>query len=336
VNGVHVLYGGGHLFNRETPAKLAKIALDSFQKHVEGSDLFTEPEVRARVQRKLESERAVEALCIDFEDGYGVRADAEEDAEAARAATELAALTSAGAPPVRIGIRIKAMTPASIGRATRTLDIFLQKLGTPPAGFSVTLPKVSTAAEVHALAQRFPGEIELMLEHPRAFRDLEAIVDAAEGRCVAVHLGAYDLLSCIGCTEQRLDHPALDHARIVTTFALAERDITIFDGATTMIPVGETHAVHRGWTLHAINVRHAIEFGIFSGWDLHPAQLPARYGALFGYFLSRRADLGARLEAFRQKKEVATRLGQVFDDAATARGLENFFRRGVACGAFDA
>ena len=88
--------------------------------------------------------------------------------------------------------------------------------------------------------------------------------------------------------------------------------------------------------MHAINVRRAIDFGIFAGWDLHPAQLPARYGALFNYFLSRRGDLATRLAAFREKKEVATRLGQVFDDAATARGLELFFERGVASGAFDA
>lgn len=332
MNGVHVLYGGAHLFNRETPAKLAKLALASFQQHVEGSDLFTEAIVRERVQRKLESDRAIEAICIDFEDGFGVRADQDEDEHATRSATELAATTTG----VRIGIRIKSTAAATRARALRTLDLVLQKLGTPPAGFSVTLSKVTTVEEVRALTQRFPGDIELMLEHPRAFRDLEALVDAAEGRCVAVHLGAYDFLSSLGYTEQRLDHPAMDHARILTTFALAERDVTVYDGATTMIPVGETHAVHRGWTLHAINVRRAIEFGIFAGWDLHPAQVPARYGALFGYFISREEDLRKRLEAFREKKELATRLGQVFDDAATVRGLESFFRRGVACGAFEA
>jgi citrate lyase beta subunit len=334
VNGVHVLYGGAHLFTRDTPAKLAKIARDTFEQHAEGCDVFSDAKVRERVQQKLAGDRAIEAMCIDFEDGFGARSDEEEDEHAVRTATELAATRSA----IRIGIRIKALTEPTLSRAKRTLDLFMKNLGTPPPGFSVTLPKVTSAAEVRALTERFSGEIELMLEHPRVFGHLDAVLDAAKGRCVAVHLGAYDLLSGIGvnATEQRLDHPALDHARVVTSLALAERNIMFFDGATTILPVGEGDAIRRAWTMHAINVRRAIDFGIFAGWDLHPAQLPARYGALFNYFLSRRADLAARLAAFREKREVATRLGQVFDDAATARGLEMFFRRGVACGAFDA
>lgn len=334
MNGVHVLYGGAHLFNRERPAKLAKLARAAFEQHSEGSDLFSDPDVRERVRQRLESERAVEAICIDFEDGFGARSDAEEDEHAIRTATELAATASG----IRIGIRIKALSEPTTTRAKRTLEMFLKHLGTPPPGFSVTLPKVTSAAEVRALTERFPGDVELMLEHPRVFSNLDAVLDAAKGRCVAVHLGAYDLLSAINvnATEQRLDHPACDHARVCTSFALAGRDIMFFDGATTILPVGEGDAIRRAWTMHAINVRRAIDFGIFAGWDLHPAQLPARYGALFNYFLSRRADLAARLEAFREKKEIATRLGQVFDDAATARGLELFFRRGVACGAFDA
>lgn len=331
MNGVHVLYGGAHLFKRDTPAKMANLALAAFAAHAEGSDLFTEEKVRERVKRKLESDRAIEAMCIDFEDGFGIRSDAEEDEHAARTAAELAATTTG----VRVGIRIKALSGPTAARAVRTLDVFMQKLGTPPPGFSVTLPKVTRPDEVSMLAERFPGDIELMLEHPRAFDDVAALVAAAGGRCVAVHLGAYDLLSSLCATEQRLDHPMVDHARIVTSYALAESDVDIYDGASTMIPVGETHAVHRGWTLHAINVRRAIDFGIFAGWDLHPAQVPARYGALFGYFISREADLRARLDAFREKKEIATRLGQIFDDAATARGLQSFFRRGVACGALD-
>jgi len=333
VNAVHVLYGGAHLFTRETPAKMARLALAAFEQHAEGSDLFSDAAVRERVKRKLESEHAVEAMCIDFEDGFGVRSDAEEDAEATRAATELAATP----PGVRIGLRIKSFTPACKARALRTLELFLKSAGTRP-GFSVTLPKVTSASEVRTLCERFPGDIELMLEHPRAFTHLGELLDAAGGRCVAVHIGAYDLLSTLCATEQRLDHPAVDHARVLASFALGERDgnTALFDGATTLIPVGDHHAIQRAWTAHAINVRRAIDFGIFAGWDLHPAQLPARYGALFGYFIARREDLGARLSAFREKKEIATRLGQVFDDAATVRGLETFFRRGVACGAFDA
>ena len=82
-------------------------------------------------------------------------------------------------------------------------------------------------------------------------------------------------------------------------------------------------------------MRRAIDFGIFQGWDLHPAQLPARYGALFGYFSSRRVELAARLAAFALRATQAMRVGQTFDDAATAQGLVSFFLRGHSCGALD-
>ena len=40
-------------------------------------------------------------------------------------------------------------------------------------------------------------------------------------------------------------------------------------------------AVFRAWSRTADDVRRAYRDGIIQGWDLHPAQLPARYGALF-------------------------------------------------------
>ena len=51
------------------------------------------------------------------------------------------------------------------------------------------------------------------------------------------------------------------------------------------MPVGPRDAVHRAWKLHAGNVRHALVNGIYQGWDLHPAQLPSRYTAVFAFFL---------------------------------------------------
>ena len=342
---VHVFYGGVYLFRRETLDKLARIARTSFEQHSAGCELFADAKVRARVKKKLEGPTAIEAMCIDFEDGYGERSDAEEDADAVRTANELAALPEGG--PV-VGIRIKSLAPATAKRAVRTLESFVGA-AKPRAGFSVTLPKVARAAEVRALTEILAileetngipqGRIrvELMIETPRALFHERELVDAAGGRCIAVHLGAYDLSSSldINATEQRLDHPLCDLARLEGRVALADLDVLFYDGATTVLPIGESDAVHRAWTLHAGNVRRAIDFGIFQGWDLHPAQLPARYAALYGYFLPRHDEMKARLDAFRERQERATRNGQVFDDAATARGLENFFRRGTACGAFD-
>jgi hypothetical protein len=119
----------------------------------------------------------------------------------------------------------------------------------------------------------------------------------------------------------------------------------LVDGATTLMPIpspakdkdapNPEEQVHRAWRLHAKNVRRAIDFGMWEGWDLHPAQLPARYGALFGYFLAHKEAMHARLASFLEKQAQASRVGQAFDDAATGRGLVEFFRRGVSCGAFE-
>ncbi len=99
-------------------------------------------DVRRRVNEKLGRE-PIEDLRIDFEDGYGVRDDAEEDA-AARAAGELA-----GRLPVPfVGLRCKSLEAPTRRRAVRTLRVFLDALGTLPPGFVVTLPKVSAVEQV--------------------------------------------------------------------------------------------------------------------------------------------------------------------------------------------
>lgn len=383
---VHVLYGGAHLYRAETPDKLARLARAAMETWgaddaafgravgVDADDALASA-VATRVRRKLER-AAVEAVCIDFEDGYGPRPDDEEDAEAVRTGAELARATrevAADATRVVVGIRIKALAGASATRAVRTLDRFVTSfVGAAgprlPGGFTVTLPKVTHPAEVRALATLLDAletelglpsggiGIELMVEAPRALVDAEgraalpALVAAAGGRCVAAHLGAYDLTASLGvaATEQRMDHPACDAARLVMQLTLAERNVAVYDGATTILPIAphskpaseserqaNVDAVHCAWALHARNVRRALAFGIHRGWDLHPAQLPARYGALFASLLAERASMTARLGHFVERATQATRSGQVFDDAATGQGLVNFFLRGVACGALD-
>jgi len=171
---------------------------------------------------------------------------------------------------------------------------------------------------------------------------------------VAVHLGAYDLTASLGVTagEQRLDHPACDAARLLMQISLAGSGVHVVDGATTVLPIArhrETaeapltdaqRAINVGdvvsaWELHATAVRRALALGIHQGWDLHPAQLPARYGAVYAFFLAERSAMAARLRGFVAKATQATRSGQIFDDAATGQGLLEFFVRGVACGALS-
>ena len=53
----------------------------------------------------------------------------------------------------------------------------------------------------------------------------------------------------------------------------------------------------------------------------------------FAFFLEGLTDASARLRNFRDQSEQATRVGAIFDDAATGRGLMNYFERAVRCGA---
>ncbi|MBX3190240.1 MAG: phosphoenolpyruvate kinase [Labilithrix sp.] len=368
---VHVLYGGAHLYKAESAAKLGKIArasLDAVAKSdaelaalVDMRDPSLAAELCALVREKLDRE-SIESICIDFEDGYGPRPDEEEDADATRTAQELArARAVLGAERPIVGIRIKSLEEGTRRRALRTLDLFVTTLaqatsGALTHGFTVTLPKVARPSDVAffvdilgALESKLGIEsgriaIEIMVETPRTLVDAEgrvalpAIVAAARGRCVAAHLGAYDLTAALGvaATAQRLAHPACELARVLMQIALADTGVAVVDGATTLLPLGDDpDARRRAWVLHAAAVSRALDLGIYQGWDLHPAQIPARYAALYAFFLAERAPMAARLESFVKKSKQATRSGQVFDDAATGRGLVSFFLRGVACGALS-
>lgn len=371
---VHVIYGGAQLFDAGSADKLRDRAITAMETWGADDATFARTvgvvddvdlarAVAARVRDKL-ARRAVEAICIDFEDGYGPRPDAEEDADAVRTARELAKLPADG--PL-VGLRIKALTGPTARRAVRTLDLFVTALahatnGRLRAGFTVTLPKVVREEEVGALADLLDHlesslglprvGVELMVESPRALVDpnggvaIPALVRAGRERTVAMHLGAYDLTAELGVTaaDQRLDHPYCDLARLLLQLTLTGSSIAVSDGATTTLPVAPKNssveessaAIQRAWSLHAANVRRAIDVGIWRGWDLHPAQLPARYGALFAHFLSRRSEIVSRLRNFVTRATQATRVGQAFDDAATGQGLVSFFRRGLACGALTA
>ncbi|MBS2011789.1 MAG: phosphoenolpyruvate kinase [Deltaproteobacteria bacterium] len=363
----HVLYGGAQRFHAGAPEKLSKMAADCFREHgvesdpgafarVVGASDAIAMELVTRVRAKLEA-RAVERMCIDFEDGYGVRSGDEEDAHADAAGAALATIPRGSPALPSIGMRIKGIGGATHDRALRTLERFVAALCASgqgvPAGFTVTLPKVSGAAEVielvdalasleekHALATGAIG-VELMVETPQALYDasgrlaLPAAIAAAGGRCTAVHLGAYDLTASLGVVgpAQTLDHLACDHARTLMTLATAGSGVAVVDGATNTLPLGKRDDVERGWRLHAANVARALRAGIYEGWDLHPAQLPARYGALFAFYLQAAKEVGERLAAFLENAARATRVGAAFDDAATGRGLVAFFERGLACGA---
>ncbi len=321
-----------------------------------------------RVREKLVRE-AVEDFRIDFEDGYGTRPDAEEDGHAVSAAREAAKGLEAGTLPPFLGIRIKTFSEELHARSIRTLDLFLTTLvesagGRLPENFVVTLPKIVHPAQVETLADIFDLlepklglptgslKMEMMVEttqsiiNERGETNLPQMLDAARGRCVAAHFGTYDYTASCNITAAYQDmlHPACDFARHIMQVSFGGTGIWLSDGATNIMPVaphrGELTAeqevenrsvVHRAWKLHYDHVRHSLANAFYQGWDLHPAQFPTRYAAVYTFFLEGLDAASERLSNFVAKAAQATLIGDVFDDAATGQGLLNYFLRAINC-----
>jgi len=312
----------------------------------------------------------VEDFRIDFEDGYGHRPDDEEDGHARSAARELAVGMAAGTLPPFTGIRIKSLSGELHRRALRTLDLFITtavEAGGLPEGFTVTLPKIQDGEQVVVLAEALgeleralgldPIPVELMVETPQTIVDRDGsagvrkFVDAGQGRVRGAHFGTYDYTASLSITAayQTMTHPACDFARHALQVSLAGSGVWISDGATNVMPV-PTHrgedlspeqveenrrAVHDAMRLHYEHIRHSLMHGYYQGWDLHPAQFPTRYAAVYAFFLEGLDQAGQRLSNFVESAAQATLVGEVFDDAATGQGLLNYFLRAINCGAID-
>jgi citrate lyase beta subunit len=378
---IHVLYGGAHLFKRDAVNRLGKLARDVWARYAPDASTFakaldlplteTLQLAHARTTQKLIAE-PIEDLRIDFEDGFGLRPDAEEDATAIRCALEVAAgLQDATLPPM-LGVRIKNLGNAHKYRAARTLDLFFSTLcqqtgGRLPDSFVVTLPKVASPIQVEVCARLLEYietsfglsskqiGLELMIELPDAIFSADGrlqplnLIHAANGRCTSVHFGTYDFTATcdISAPHQTMQHPICDSAKHLLQIALASSNVRIADGATTFLPI-EAHkglalspaqeqenqsAVWNAWRMSWNNIQHSLRGGFYQGWDLHPAQLPIRYAATYQFFLDGLQESAQRLRTFIDHAAHASRVGCAFDDAATGQGLQNFFRRGLSCGA---
>ncbi|HYP53636.1 MAG TPA: hypothetical protein VEQ42_08850, partial [Pyrinomonadaceae bacterium] len=201
---VHTVSGGARLFRADSAPRLGALALRALDTYAPDAatlaravGLSDAPDssvaarlaetVYTRVAEKLRRE-PVEDFRIDFEDGYGNRPDAEEDAHAEAAAREVAKGLDAGTLPPFVGIRIKPFTEELRERSFRTLDIFVSTLvgesgGGLPPNFVVTLPKVTAPEQPSALADLFdllearlglgPGSLmlELMIETTQSIID---------------------------------------------------------------------------------------------------------------------------------------------------------------------
>jgi citrate lyase beta subunit len=238
-----------------------------------------------------------------------------------------------------------------------------------PDRFFVTIPKVTRPEHVGVVASvcralerklRLPSRslrIEIMIETPQSVIaadgsvTLARLVAAGDGRVTGAHFGTYDYTALCGITAawQHMRHPVCDTARHLMQVALAQTGVQISDGGTNIMPVPvhrpegreltarelaeNRDAVHRAWKVHFDDITHSLRSGFYQGWDLHPAQLPTRYAAVYAFYLSALDAATRRLRAFVDKAAQATLLGDVFDDAATGQGLLNFFVRGIDAGA---
>ena len=381
---IHTVYGGAHLFRADSAPRMGAVALAALDEYAPTADALADvlnlgdralaDTIRRRVVDKLRRE-PVEDFRIDFEDGYGVRPDAEEDGHARAAAEQVAAGLEAGTLPPFIGIRVKPMSRELHARSLRTLDLFITTLTRAtrkrlPPGFVITVPKLMSAGHVAAVAracsllERSLGlparalRLELMIETPQSIlapdgsSALRGLVTAGAGRVTAAHFGTYDYTALCGITAswQRMRHLACDFAKHMMQVGLAQSGIRLSDGATNIMPIPphrpsdgrvltdaerseNRDVVHHAWRLHFDDVWHSLVNGFYQGWDLHPAQLPTRYAAVYSFFLSARPAATARLRNFVEKAAQTTLVGDVFDDAATGQGLLNFFVRGLNSGA---
>ncbi len=245
--------------------------------------------------------------------------------------------------------------------------------GKLPPNFVVTLPKITIPEQVAALVDLFvlleketglaegSLKMEMMIEttqsiiNHRGEINLPLLLAASHGRCVATHFGTYDYTASCSITAayQHMMHPACDFAKHMMQVSFAGTGVWLSDGATNIMPVAPNRfveggppltqaqieenrsVVYRAWKLHYDHIQHSLQNAFYQGWDLHPAQLPTRYAAIYAFFLESLDAASERLKNFVEKAAKATLVGDVFDDAATGQGLLNYFLRAVNCGAIS-
>ncbi|MFJ6128030.1 DUF6986 family protein [Streptomyces griseoviridis] len=358
---VHTVYVPADVLAADTVRSWGDQALDALDRHapdaaslaaVLGLDDALAAPVYDRVRAKLERE-PIEDLRVDFEDGYGTRPDAEEDAAAARAARLIAEAYRDGTAAPWTGIRMKCMEAPVRDRGIRTLDIFLTGLldaGGLPDGLVLTLPKVTYPEQVTAMVRLLesfektrglpPGRIgfEIQIETSQAILATDGtatvarMIQAAEGRATGLHYGTFDYSACLGVSAayQASDHPAADHAKAIMQVAAAGTGVRISDGSTNVLPVGPTPKVHDAWRLHHRLTRRALARAYYQGWDMHPGHLPTRYAAVFAFYREGFEEAAARLTRYAHRTG-----GDVMDEPATAKALSGYLLRGLDCGALD-
>jgi hypothetical protein len=357
---IHTAYVPADRYHHRLVADWGDTALDALDEFgpLPGFTEAVLDAVEPLVHEKLGTE-PIEDLRIDFDDGYGSRSDDEEDAHARAAAKEMVAAESDRRAPIGIGVRIKSLQGPTRRRAIRTLDIFLDtvieaglipgRIGESPlpAGFRITLPKVTSVAQVAAMVEVCAAleveyeladgalRFEIGVESPQIVVGadgsvlLARMIHASRGRCAGMSFGTYGYSAAVGVAPfASPDHPAVDFARSVMQAAAAGTGVPLIDGPLDILPVGSAREVRRAWAMHVRLVRRSLQGGFYQGWDLHAAQLPSRYAATFAFYLAGRGTAVSRLQRYLNQPT------STLDDAANIRALASYLLRGLDCGAF--
>ena len=158
---VHTVYVPADRFHGRIAGEYGAAALAVLDAHEESFREITgaDDTMVDRVRDKLTLD-PVEDLRVDFEDGYGVRSDEEEDAHAASAVAGLWSSIAADPGLDGFGIRFKSLEEPTRRRGIRTLALVvdgLEDLFAVANNFVVTLPKVTSVAQVEALVLVLEG-----------------------------------------------------------------------------------------------------------------------------------------------------------------------------------
>jgi hypothetical protein len=308
--------------------------------------------VASSVERAL-NECPIRDLRVDFEDGYGNRTDSDEDDDTRRAARTIAAELRDPRAPKSVGIRVKGLNRPTRARSIRTLRLFLETLlseRAEPQFLALTLPKVVAPEQAQAMAVlcsvledeyglpprslNFEVQVEApqLVVGPDGTLDVARALSAGDGRISAFHYGTYDYATASGiaAVHQSLAHPVAEFAKRTIQAVIAGTGVWMSDGSSNVLPAGNEEQVWSAWSTQARLVNHALERGIYQGWDLHPGQLPPRYAAVHAFYRAGFGQTATRLRAYLEAAET-----NVMDEPATMRALAEFLIRAEDAGAIS-
>lgn len=274
-------------------------------------------------------------------------------AHASTASTELAKAFLDGALPPFVSLSIPTIEPSALN----ALDLFLVNLiektaGKLPEEFSVTVAKAARPEEIAALEVFLSGfenrhaftpgsiKIGLTISSPGAIVDdggqivLTKLAGAGRGRCVSAHLDADSFLSelDVPAAHRYPRHEACNFARQIMHLVLSPMNIGLSDSIVPpreLSPGADTHLIHRAWREHFNSVTHSMIGGFYQGLDPDPRLLPARYAAIYSFFMEATGEQGKRFQQFAHEAAA----GRGSGDEGHAQRLLNFFYRALDCGA---